>query len=120
MKLVELMMESSFIKKKRDPEYQSRYLMVEEELSKAQARTEVYENESEIGQSRKTKPSTANDVHTNQGISTTKDLDETEQKEVQNEKWKKIFKTQYKSKPSYLAVTSDVDSRRHMRKLYPS
>ena len=89
--------------------------MVEEELSKAQARTEIYENECKIGQSRK-----ANDVHTNQGISTTKDLEETEQKEMQNEKWKKILKTQYKSKPSYLAVISDADSRRHMRKLYPS
>ena len=109
------MMESSFIKNRRDPEYQNRSLMVEEELSKAQARTEIYENECKIGQSRK-----ANDVHTNQGISTTKDLEETEQKEMQNEKWKKIFKTQYKSKPSYLAVISDADSRRHMRKLYPS
>ena len=67
--------------------------MVEEELVKAEARAEVYGNKSKISQSRKTKPSTPNDVHTNQGISTTEDLDETEQKEVQNEKWKKMFKT---------------------------
>ena len=53
--------------------------MVEEELAKAQARAEIYENESKIGQRRKTKPSTPNDVHTNQGISTTEDLDEKEE-----------------------------------------
>ena len=91
--------------------------MVEEELAKAQARAEIYENESKIGQRRKTKPSTPNDVHTNQGISTTEDLDETEQKEVQNEKWKRMFKTQQKSEPSYLAVISDADSRRNTRNL---
>ena len=56
--------------------------MVEEELAKAQARAEIYENESKIGQSRKARPSAPNDVHTNQGISTTEDLDETEQKGV--------------------------------------
>ena len=120
VKVAELMMEASFIKERRDAEYQTWSLMVEEELAKAQARAEIYENESKIGQSRKRKLSTPNDVHTNQGISTTEDLDETEQKEVQNEKWKKIFKTQLKSEPSYLAVISDADSRRHMRKLCPS
>ena len=30
-----------------------------------------------------------------------------------------MFKTQQKSEPSYLAVISDADSRRIMRKLYP-
>ena len=119
-KVAELMMEASFMKKRRDAGYQTRSLKVEKELAKAQARAEIYENESKIGQSRKRKLSTPNDVHTNQGISTTEDLDETEQKEVQNEKWKKIFKTQLKSEPSYLAVISDADSRRHMRKLCPS
>ena len=120
VKVAELMMEAPFIKKKRDAEYQTKSLMVEEELAKAQARAEIYEIENKIGQSRKAKPSTPNDVHTNQGISTTEDLDETEQKEVQNEKWKRMFKTQQKSEPSYLAVISDADSRRNMRKLYPS
>ena len=43
-----------------------------------------------------------------------------QQKEVQNEKWKRMFKTQQKSEPSYLTVISDADSRRNMRKLYPS
>ena len=52
--------------------------MVEEELAKAQARVETYENESKIGQSRET----TNGVHTNQGIFTTENLDETQQKEV--------------------------------------
>ena len=78
MKVAELMMEASFIKKSRDTEYQTRSLMVEEELAKAQARVETYENESKIGQSRET----TNDVHTNQGIFTTENLDETQQKEV--------------------------------------
>ena len=113
-------MEASFIKKRIDAEYYTRSLMVEEELSKAQARTEIYENRSKIGQSRKIKPSTPNDVHTNQGIYTTENLDETEQKEVQNEKRQRMFKTKQKSEPSYLAVISDADSRRNMRKLYPS
>ena len=72
------MMEAFFIKKRRDTEYQTRSLMVEEELAKAQARVEIYENESKIGQSRETKI----DVHTNQGIFTTENLDETQQKEV--------------------------------------
>ena len=31
-----------------------------------------------------------------------------------------MFKTQQISEPSYLAVISDTDSRRNMRKLYPS
>ena len=31
-----------------------------------------------------------------------------------------MFKTQQKSKPSYLAIISDAYSRRNMRKLYPS
>ena len=78
MKVAELMMEASFIKKSRDTEYQTQSLMVEEELAKAQARVETYENESKIGQSRETKI----DVHTNQGIFTTENLDETQQKEV--------------------------------------
>ena len=30
---------------------------------------------------------------------------ETEQKEVQNDKWKKMFKTHQKSEPSYFVVT---------------
>ena len=68
---------------------------------------------------KKNKHSTANDAYTKRGISTTEDLDETEQKEVQNEKWKKMFKTQKKSGLSYLAVISNADSRRNMRKLYP-
>ena len=68
---------------------------------------------------KKNKHSTANDAHTNRGISTTEDLDETEQKEVQNEKWKGMFKIQQKSEPSYFAFISDGDSRRNMRKLYP-
>ena len=55
----------------------------------------------------------------NKKISTTEDLDETEQKEVQNEKWKGMFKIQQKSEPSYFAFISDGDSRRNMRKLYP-
>ena len=90
------MMETSFIKERRDAEYQIWSLMVEEELAKAQARAEIYENESKISQSRKTKPLTPND-HTSQGISTAEDLDETEKNEVQNEKWKRMFKTQQKS-----------------------
>ena len=129
------MMEVSFIKKRRDAEYQTRSLMVEEKLPKAQARAEIYENKSKIGQSRKTKPSTPNDIHTNQGIYTTENVDETKQKEVQNEnvqnpaeknvqnpaeEWKRTFKTQQKSEPSYLAIIPDADSRRNMRKLYPS
>ena len=81
---------------------------------------EIYENESKIGQSRKTKPSTPNDLHTNQGLSTTENLDETEQKEVQNEKWKRMFKIQPNSEPSYLAIILDADSKKNMRKLYPS
>ena len=31
-----------------------------------------------------------------------------------------MFKTKQKSEPSYLAVISDADSKRNMRKLYPS
>ena len=58
VKVAELTMEASFIKKRRDARYQTQSLMVEEELAKAQARAEIYENENEIGQSRKTKPST--------------------------------------------------------------
>ena len=108
MKVAELMMEPSFIKEKRDTEYQTWFLMVEEELAKAQARERIYENESKIGQRRKTKPLTSNDVHTNQGISATENLDETEQKEVLNEK--RIFKTQQKSEPSSLAVISDAEA----------
>ena len=81
---------------------------------------EIYENESKIGQSRKTKPSTPNDLHTNQGISTTENLHETEQKEVQNEKWKRMFKIQPNSELSYLAIILDADSKKNMRKLYPS
>ena len=54
--------------------------MVAEELTKAQARTEIYENESKINQSRKSKPSTLDDVHTNQEISTTENLEETKQR----------------------------------------
>ena len=65
MKAAEFMMEASFIKKRRDTEYQTCSLLVEGELAKAQTRAEIYENESKIGQSRKTKPSTPN-VHTNQ------------------------------------------------------
>ena len=99
------MMEASFIKKRRDSEYQTRSLMMDKQLAKAQARA-IYENESQIGQSRKTKPSTPDYFHTSQGISTTKNLDETEQKEVQNEKWKRMFKTRQKSKaiffPNYV------------------
>ena len=94
--------------------------MVEEELAKAQARAEIYEFENKIGRCRKSEPSTPNDVHANQGISTTENLEETKQKEVQNEKWKRMFKTQQKSEQSYLAIISDVDSRRNMGKLYPS
>ena len=74
VKVVELMMEASFIKKRRDIAYQTRSLIVEEELAKARARAEIYENESKIGQSRTTKSSTPNDIHANQGISTTEDL----------------------------------------------
>ena len=66
MKVAELMMEASFIKKRRDAEHQTQFFMVEEELAKAQIRAEIYENESKIGQSRKTKPPTPNDVHTKQ------------------------------------------------------
>ena len=117
--VAELMMDASFIKERGDAEYQNRSLMVEEELAKVQARAKIYENESNIGQSRKIKPSTPNDVHTNERISTTEALDETEQKEVQNENWKRMFKTQQKSEPSYLAVISDANSRRNTRKLYP-
>ena len=99
------MMEASFIKKRRDSEYQTRSLMMDKQLAKAQARA-IYENESQIGQSRKTKPSTPDYFHNSQGISTTKNLDETEQKEVQNEKWKRMFKTRQKSKaiffPNYV------------------
>ena len=86
MKVAELMMETSFIKRRTDEEYQTWYLMVEKELVKAQTRAEIYENESKIGQSRKTKPSTPNDGHTNQEISTTENLVETKQRGVQNEK----------------------------------
>ena len=81
---------------------------------------DIYENESKIGQSRKTKPSTPNDLHTNQGISTTENLNETEQKEAQNEKWKRMFKIQPNSEPSYLAIILDADSKKNVRKLYPS
>ena len=66
MKVAELVMEASFIKKRRDAEYQTQFFMVEEELAKAQVRAEIYENESKIGQSRKTKLPAPNDVHTNQ------------------------------------------------------
>ena len=53
MKVAELMMEASFIKK-----------------SRAQARADVFEiKEKKIRQSRKSKSSTLNDVHTNQRIS---------------------------------------------------
>ena len=45
VKVAEFIMEASFIKKRRDAEYQTRPLMVEEELAKAQARAEIYENE---------------------------------------------------------------------------
>ena len=65
VKVTELMMGDSFIKKRRDAEYQTRSLMVKEELVKAQARAEVYENGSKIGQSRKSKSSTPSDAHTN-------------------------------------------------------
>ena len=51
--------------------------MVDEESAKSQARAEIYENESKNGQNRKAKPLTPNNVHTNQGISITKDFDET-------------------------------------------
>ena len=114
------MMKASFIKKRKDAEYQTWPLMIEEELAKAQARAEIYENESKIGQNRKTKPSMLNDVPTNQGISTTENLDETKQKKVQNKKWKRMFKTHQKSEPSYLAIIPDADSRKNMRKSYPS
>ena len=40
--------------------------------------------------------------------------------EVQNEKWKRMFKTHQKSEPPYLALISDANQRRNMRKLYPS
>ena len=110
MKVAELMMEPSFIKEKRDTEYQTWSLMVEEELAKAQARQRIYENESKIGQRRKTKSLTSNDVHTNQGISATENLDETEQKEVLNEKRKRMFQTQQKSEPSSLAVISNAEA----------
>ena len=60
--------------------------MVEEELAKAQARAEIYKNENKIGRCRKSEPSTPNDAHANQGISTKENLKETKQKEVQNEK----------------------------------
>ena len=96
------MMEASFIKKRRDSEYQTRSLMMDKQLAKAQARA-IYENESQIGQSRKTKPSTPDYFHTSQEIFTTKNLDETEQEEVQNEKWKRMFKTQQKSKAIFFA-----------------
>ena len=86
VKVTELMMGDSFIKKRRDAEYQTRSLMVKEELVKAQARAEVYENGSKIGQNRKSKPSTLSDAHTSQGISTIENLDKIKQKEVQNEK----------------------------------
>ena len=86
VKVAELMMETSFIKKRTDEEYQTWSLMVEKELVKAQTRAEIYENESKIGQSGKTKPSTPNDGHTNQEISTTENLVETKQRGVQNEK----------------------------------
>ena len=108
-------MEAFFIKKRRNAEYQTQSHMMQEELAKAQARAEIYENESKIGQSRKTKPSRLNDVHTNQGISTTENLDETKQKEVQNKKWKRMFKTQQKSEPSYLEIIPDAASRRTTR-----
>ena len=74
--------------------------MVEEKLAKAQARVKIYENQNKIHQSRKQNPSKVNDVHTNQGISTTENLEKTKQKEMQNEKRKRRFKTQQKSEPS--------------------
>ena len=42
------MMEVSFIKKKRDAEYQTRSLMMEEKLAKSQAKAKIYENENKI------------------------------------------------------------------------
>ena len=41
---------------------------VKEELTEAQERAEIYENENKIGQRRKPKPSTANDIFINQGF----------------------------------------------------
>ena len=51
-------METSFIKKRRDPKYQTRPLKVDEELAKVQPRVEICKNESKIRQNRKSKPST--------------------------------------------------------------
>ena len=48
VKVAELMMETAFFKKRKDAEYQTRFLMMEEELAKAQARSEIYENENKI------------------------------------------------------------------------
>ena len=45
IKVAELMMEASFIKKRRDTEYLTGSLMVEEELAKVQGRAEIYEKE---------------------------------------------------------------------------
>ena len=45
IKVAELMMEASFIKKRRDAEYLTGSLMVEEELAKVQGRAEIHEKE---------------------------------------------------------------------------
>ena len=58
IKVAELMMEASFIKKRRDAEYLAGSLMVEEELTKVQGRAEIYEKE-------ENKHSIVNDAHTN-------------------------------------------------------
>ena len=57
IKVAELMMEASFIKKRRDAEYLTGSLMVEEELAKVQG-------EQKFMKKKKNKHSIANDAHT--------------------------------------------------------
>ena len=45
IKVAELMIEASFIKKRRDTEYLTGSLMVEEELAKVQGRAKIHEKE---------------------------------------------------------------------------
>ena len=44
LRVAELMAEASFMKKKRDTEYQAEVLRMEEELAKAKARAKVYDD----------------------------------------------------------------------------
>ena len=44
LRVAELIAEASFMKKKRDAEYQAEALRMEEELAKARARAKVYDD----------------------------------------------------------------------------